>query len=372
MIFGIQQQQAFDKIMDWYEFPQRGKYGHFVLSGYAGTGKTTIAKHLANMFSESVVFAAYTGKAAHVLRDKGCTPSGTIHSYLYKYEEKDVKTGKPVFRVKNETEIEQECLNEKLAIVDEYSMLPSKIIEDLKYVFGRILFLGDPFQLPPVKGECTLVPDFTLTQIHRQALDSPILRAAHQVRNNIELRYGDYGDFVFRPKAGMPYQDFLDADQIIVGKNDTRHKVNDRFRDLLGFTHNDEGLACGGEKLICLKNNWKTGIFNGMIGKCVASNADYFSTNREDAYWIKFECDGNTFDCPDVDPADMYHQKNSFSFTQDNFGYGYAITCHKSQGSEFDNVIIYNEPVGQDHETRQRWLYTALTRAKKKAVLINV
>jgi exodeoxyribonuclease V len=144
-----------------------------VLSGYAGTGKTTIARQIGYMFPKAA-FCAYTGKAAHVLREKGVPNSQTIHSLLYKLQGKD-KKGNPVFSLKNE--------GQGLVIIDEYSMLDKALINDILSRCRRVLFLGDPAQLPPIKdGKIQLESNYMLTEIHRQALDNPILKWAHKIR----------------------------------------------------------------------------------------------------------------------------------------------------------------------------------------------
>lgn len=350
-----EQNDALDKIHRWIKSGRK----RFVLSGYAGTGKSTLAAVL-NENLNDVRFCAYTGKAANVLRDKGCN-ANTIHGSIYVLKE-EKKDGEPVFKL----DLDSSIKSADLVIVDEYSMLPDEIIDDLERLAKRVLYLGDPFQLPPVKGLCNLQADLTLTHVHRQALDSPILKAATDVREGREINFTDTGgDFIYLPRKDTSSEMYDNADQIIVGYNKTRQAWNQRFRMRLGFDDEKSSnpYPQDGEKIICLRNNHERGLFNGMIGTCYGS--EVISRNKlklgfESFY--KFEAWSCYFD-GELKPP--YNEKGI-----EHFDFGYVITAHKSQGSEFDNVLIYNQPIGRGID-RQRWLYTAITRAKKKCVLVE-
>ena len=349
------QSEAFDKIMGWH----RGGDQEFVLAGYAGAGKTTLARSIAKEIGmNKTEFAAYTGKAANVLREKGCRNSSTIHGLIYKLVDEDDE--KPYFTLNYESD----ACGAGLVIIDEYSMLPTKIREDLKKLAKKILYLGDPFQLPPVEGECDLKPDFFIDEIHRQALESPIIRYATDVRQGKALEFCDHPEFVYATKKQVPAEAYEEADQIIVGYNDTRKKWNNRFRQKLGFQGHQFPQA--GDKLICTKNNHEIGLFNGMIEDisqdALIAHENYFTINFADRKDIKV-WNGNFMGNDAPVPPEWRHL-NKFDF-------GYVITCHKSQGSEFDNVLVFEEPIGKGREERARWLYTALTRAKKKVTLVK-
>lgn len=370
-----QQQEAFDKIMAWH----KGDDQRFVLAGYAGAGKTTLARQIADELGmDKTIFCAYTGKAANVLREKGCKKSSTIHGAIYKLDGDEdecpkcegtgtgclrcngdgVIKGQPRFMLDQDSDIR----HAKLVIVDEYSMLPADIRADLESFGSKILYLGDPFQLPPVKGECDLHPDFFIEEIHRQALESPIIRFATDVRQGKRLSFCDLPEFRYASRRDIPSEVYDQADQIIVGLNDTRTKWNNRFREKLGF----EGhLPRKGDKIICTKNNREEGLFNGMIGYATRDAEEIddeeilisFDDKRNLATW-----DGNFRGVEGMPPRDK-SKLNRFDFA-------YAITCHKSQGSEFDHVLIYNQPIGKGIE-RARWLYTAITRGKNKVTLVQ-
>ncbi|HRI77266.1 MAG TPA: AAA family ATPase [Alphaproteobacteria bacterium] len=349
-----QQGQAFDNVMAWHQTDEK----RYILAGYAGAGKTTIAKYIAEAIGiEDVIFCAYTGKAANVLREKGCTNSSTIHGAIYTLiNDEDLK---PRFILDQESPVKFA----KLVIVDEYSMLPEEIIDDIEKLAKKVLYLGDPFQLPPVHGECPLNPDFFLEEIHRQALESPIIRYATDVRAGKQLKFVDLPEFHYAPRASMSADAYEQADQIIVGYNKTRTAWNERFRQKLGLNQSIYPVA--GDKLICTRNNHELGLFNGMIG--YAKSDSYIEATQQ--LRLDFEdfkglevWDGNFRGAAQPDRA----------FRKlDRFDFAYAITCHKSQGSEFDSVLVYNQPIGSDAVERQRWLYTAITRAKKKLTLVE-
>lgn len=383
------QKDAVAEFEKWFKGPDQT----FAIAGYAGTGKTTIAKYIAEMIGD-VMFCAYTGKAANVLREKGCEPANTIHGYLYSISERQKKKikrlqeqmaeasvagnvkevaklraaiaelKKPKFDVNYDSDLKYT----KLVIVDEYSMLSKKIIKDLQKVCKKILYLGDPFQLPPIgEKDCEIKPDIFLTEIHRQALESNIIRAATSVRNGGRLNYMHEHDMIYAPRHEIKPEAYFKADQVIVGRNTTRHTCNDWFRKYHNYS--DSRLPKKGEKVICTKNNHFIGLYNGMImdvAQDSSGNDDYFKLyfgdGREEYYQVF---------SPDILRSGVdYDFANKHHRVLERFDYAYAITCHKSQGSEFENLLVYNEPVG-NAEDRARWLYTAITRAKTKLTLVQ-
>src|SRR2546425_1144847 len=175
-VFTPHQDAALTAAAKWFK-AQRGGASIFRLFGYAGTGKTTLAKHMAKGVDGKVLFAAFTG-AEH---------------------------------------------------------------------------------------------DAMLTELHRQARDNPIILLSMDIRAGNALAEGQYGDTQVVRRAALDPKRVLDADQVLVGRNVTRRAYNARLRERRGFT---EALPMAGDKLVCLRNNRRKGLFNGGLwGGQEAANA---------------------------------------------------------------------------------------------------
>ncbi|TIX13650.1 MAG: ATP-binding protein, partial [Mesorhizobium sp.] len=230
MEFSPQQDEALKAVARWLK---EGRPQIFRLFGYAGTGKTTLARYFAEHVDGQVQFAAFTGKAAQVLRSKGAVNARTIHSLIYrpKGEESvsDEVTGKtsisPTFSLNRQSPIARA----KLVVIDECSMVDEQLGRDLMSFGTPILVLGDPAQLPPISGGGFFTehePDVLLTEIHRQARDNPIIRLALDVREGREFMRGDYGSAQVIGKEDVNQELVLKADQVLVGTNRTRRRYN--------------------------------------------------------------------------------------------------------------------------------------------------
>lgn len=338
--------------------------------GFAGTGKSTLARHFADNIDGDVLYAAFTGKAASVMRKAGCFGASTIHSLIYKAKERITETGAKI--IVFELNTESELRDAALLIVDECSMVDERIGKDLLSFGTPILVLGDPAQLPPPSGAGFFTnadPDHMLTEIHRQAQDNPIIYLSHHVREGNKLKHGTYGDSRIIKKAKR--SDGLGASQIIVGRNVTRTKMNSTMRRLHG---RDKGvLPVVGDKLICLKNDSSLGIYNGGI--FFVDEINKTRSGAKSKYMVMRVTDEDG-----IFTVEVNAQKSIFSGEKIPFGsvgnkngqqfdYGYAITCHKSQGSQWENVLIYDESWCFRDEW-SRWLYTAITRASEKFTIV--
>lgn len=401
--WGPQQGEALKKIESWLKDPAAQV---FYLAGLAGTGKTTIAKAVSRLVKGQTLFGAYTGKAASVLRKKG-NNAATLHSLIYKLVEPDEeelkdlrekmanaggkeleelrKEYKEKARPQFELNEESQLNNCELVICDEVSMVDEELGTDLKSFGKKILVLGDPAQLPPVQGEGYFTkgtPDFMLTEIHRQAQGNPIIQMAHKVRQGGRLKIGAYGESKVVPRY-QPTEDFYDM-QNICGRNATRKLLNDKIRDRRGF-HGTVPLA--NELLICLRNNRQDGLLNGTQwyassvqdeGSTVEMtlvDPEYWGDDAhlaKEIYLMETEeryrsrtvkvVSAHAFD------LDLQYLSSYYRRSHNEFDFGYAITCHKSQGSQWPEVYISDES-WCFRENSNKWLYTALTRAENKVVV---
>ena len=356
-----QQDQALKAVAFWL---RTGEPQVFRLFGYAGTGKTTLARHIAEDVDGDVVFGAFTGKAAMVLRSRGCKDARTIHSMIYR--PKEVDSEEPSF-VLNENSA---AAHASLIIIDECSMVDDELGRDLLSFGKPVLVLGDPAQLPPVKGGGFFTeaePDLMLTEVHRQAADNPIIRLSMIVREGGRLERGDYGDTRIIGRGDVDASTVTKADQVLVGMNKTRRLYNRRLRELFGFTKTTPEV---GDKLVCLRNDSTKGLLNGSIWKVKSLAAARrgklrMSVVPEDDPNHKGQRIGvlpQFFESEDEIPYAL--RKAS-----DEFDYGYALTVHKSQGSQWDDVVLFDESYAF-REHRHRWLYTAITRAAKRLTIV--
>lgn len=391
-----QQQTALDRVGRWLKTRDKPV---FQLAGYAGTGKTTLAKHLAATVNGPVYFAAYTGKAAHVLTKSGATNVSTIHKLIYTPKDKSqqrlkelqaerarllthkpvpetlvekvdaaikaeqINLARPMFQLNTESPLFEAAL----LVVDEYSMIDEQMGEDLLSFGCPILALGDPGQLPPVGGTPFFKgkPDILLTEIHRQAQDNPIIWMSKEVREGRVLRPGSYGSSRVVPLQQIPRDELrsvvLSTDQLLVGRNATRITSNGRARELLGRTN---ALPQEGDKLVCLRNNHEVGLLNGQLWK-VRRDAIF------DGDYVIMDIEGEDGAKVEVSAHPHYFHGNKPEYWErkdaEEFDYGYALTVHKSQGSQWNNVLLFDEWYGRD---RKEWLYTAITRAAERIDLV--
>lgn len=362
-----QQLSALDLVTRWLKTDARTDK-IFRLFGYAGTGKTTIAKHLAGDLNGSVVYAAFTGKAAMMMQRNGCEGASTIHSLIYRTVEGP--DGKLSFRL----DPDSAAAEADLIVLDECSMVDKRLAQDLLSFGTPILALGDPAQLPPVTGEgffTNAEPDMMLTEIHRQAKDSPILRLATDIREGKPLAYGAYGTSRVVRDDSLDLEEILAADQLLVGRNVTRNYYNEEFRRALGRSSD---LPEIGDRLACQRNDHGLGIFNGGMFTVV-------SEPRKSRFGGTLLLELKSLDFPDHENYRVRVRPELFTGDEDRltlaeekntqrFRYGYALTAHKAQGSQWGNVIIEDEShVFNEHA--RNWLYTAVTRASDRVTLIT-
>jgi len=400
MDWSTQQLDALQQATAWIKSP--GGDQVFRLFGYAGTGKTTLARTLTQELRGTCLFGAYTGKAASVLRARGCPDALTIHQIIYKPSGKSTKillelearlttllrefdlqeeadNNPQVLQlrrvIKEETDLvnkphfvinpDSALHNSELIVIDECSMVDERMGRDLLSFGKKILVLGDPAQLPPVRGEGFFTagtPNVTLTQIHRQAEGSPIIALATRVRNGETLPVDN--QYVF-PLSSFTRGLARWADQVIVGRNETRRKFNHNYRQ--NILNLKTPLPCLGDKLVCLRNNHDVGILNGQLWNVtgtqdpVGSIVELGVRESDDGPPLTVTCHTGHFLGQEIPWWDKK--------TAEEFDYGYALTCHKSQGSQWPKVLIIDESRCFREHARQ-WLYTAITRASEEVRIL--
>lgn len=397
MDWSPQQQRALDAVGRWLKNPRERI---FRLFGYAGTGKTTLAQHLAAGVEGTVFFAAFTGKAALCMRRAGCPGAQTIHSLIYRPQTKGRERVTALERKIQDapaslvTTLQRELREEKanlrrpsfslnldsplkgasLLVVDECSMVDERMAEDMMWFDVPILALGDPAQLPPVFGAGYFTeaePDIMLEEIHRQARDNPIVDLASRVRRGQSLQYGEYGESRVVSVADFDRDVDPDDAQLLVGLNRTRIRANDYIRRgyLMSYTEPVED----GEKLVCLKNERESGLLNGSLWRAAADAehdgktisvtvCDEDDASRALHVEILSDCFHDRDALAELDP----HVRREYS----EFDYGYALTVHKAQGSQFSGVVVLDESHRLRNISRRRWLYTAITRAVDRVTVV--
>lgn len=367
----------------------RSKVPLSTLFGSAGTGKTEVARHIAARLKDEgqVAFCAPTGKAALVLRRRG-VPATTVHSLIYRpvgvsqkmlqaaldklnaARRRATPNGRLIAALEEEVRQlteqvnspkfvlrEKEEVGDYAAIVlDESSMVGEQMLTDLMSFGIPVLALGDPAQLPPVKATTPLAeagyrPTVMLNQMHRFAMNSPINRLATAVRTggpraiNQWLPEGSGVNYV----PTFLFDDeqigrLMAWDQVLVGRNATRLRLNAHIRAVKGLPHDeldDEDV------MMCLRNEPRHDLVNGEQ----ATVKELAAAGVPERLIMSVE--GWTGE----------GQKPYFAF-------GYVTTVHKAQGSEWPRVAIFDESnvFGRD---AGKWLYTGITRAAEAVCVVR-
>ena len=378
----------------------KNKEKYTVIAGYAGAGKSTLVRFIIEELKTygvketDVCFACFTGKAAQVLLKKGNKNVITLHKLLYKSIPKE--SGGFV-RIPNPS------IPYKIVVVDEVSMAPKTLMDLLFKHDVYVICLGDPFQLPPVdkKEDNHLLdaPHIFLDEIMRQAQESEIIQLSMAIRENRPIEVFQGKEVQILNKEELNTGMLTWADQILVATNVTRVSINVQMRKLLNFGEQPQD----GDKIICLRNYWdcfsdnEEPLVNGTIGilkdsfltkrylPSIVKSTDGLShidlimgdfISDSGMYFHSLEMDKKMIDTGEfsLDWKTVY-QLNRNPKTRDipplEFTYGYAITCHKAQGSEWDKVLVIEEKFPFDKTEHARWLYTAVTRSSEKLVLVR-
>lgn len=380
------QKIALETLIDWYDSSTKKPF--ITLGGYAGTGKTTLLAELRKVLQEKspklrIGFVSYTGKAARVLhatlqRDNVLLKQdsvGTIHSLIYSPVVNDKEE---IIGWKQKDEVDRD-----LIIIDEGSMVDGQIWKHLLSYKVPIIAVGDHGQLPPIRGSFNLMdqPEIILNQIHRQAEKNPIIGISIQAREHGFIRPGRYGDLVVKYSREDPdaqydmndiLQNFSEDTLVLCGFNATRKRLNSFIRQSLGF---DRPKPEAGERVICLRNNHKKQVFNGMIG-----TIDSIERSTDDWYDARIRMDGEEGLYSGLISRAQFGNEVAMNFTDkrqeimggDLFDFGYALTVHKAQGSQARKVVLFEERFSKmSDDDWRKWLYTGVTRAQEELVIFE-
>ena len=399
MILTEAQEKGLKIAVDRYTAGER----YTTIAGYAGTGKSYLVKALIQCLpgidpEKDVVYCALTGKACQVLAKMGNKNISTLHRLLFAY----IPLPRGGFK-----KIPREQLDYKIVVVDECSMVPQEFVDLLLRHRIYIIFLGDPFQLPPIekdRGNNLLnYPHIFLTEIIRQEKDNDIIDLSFKIRNGENIKPQDGKNAKVFRKGDLNTGMLLWADIILCATNKTRIALNNQIRNLKGFGEDPEN----GDKIICLQNNWERfaidennessfgdPLVNGCIGYLYNPYLSfnpipkrcYSSINSIPTVVGKFVSEiGQDYGILTMDKKqftsgeETLDWKTKYSLGKgkdkqlipEQFTYGYAITTHKSQGSSWPNVLVIEENFPVEAEEHRRWVYTSLTRASDKVVFIK-
>lgn len=386
------------------------------LGGYAGTGKSTLIAEVRKSLPDNwrVAFCAFTGKATGVMKEKllkvnalnGNDIISTIHSLCYSVRE-DPETKQKVFH-------RRPYLDYNLIIVDEASMVNKDLFNDLRYYRIPLLFVGDHGQLPPIStDDFNLMsnPVIKLEEVHRFGEDSALLDLSIMARQGEDIPFKRFDEHVVKTNENDPIvNDFIMNNLgdfsngiCLCATNNTRVDVNQLIRLNYGIISDiEDKIPRLNDRVVCLRNNHSLAepIYNGMLGtirglSMVKQIEDAYSlsavmddgfiynglANREPFGQMKYKEDGKEF----ITVRELMQMKSKLTVFErkklrkmgskklyfDSFDFGYCLTVHKSQGSEWGNVMLFEEACGAwDDDYKRKWMYTAITRSNNNLLII--
>lgn len=375
----------------------RANEKYTVISGYAGSGKSTLVRFIIDALDveeDKVCYCAFTGKAAEILRKKGNKNVCTLHKLLFEH----IPRAAGGFIRIPKTNIPYD-----IVVVDEVSMAPKTLMDLLFSHNVYVICLGDPGQLPPIdKNEDNMLlncPHIFLDEIMRQAQESEIIQLTMKIRNGESIDYYNGKEVKIIPYSQLNTGVLRWGDQILTATNVKRQAINSQMRQLLNYPNH----PVDGDKMICLRNYWEDFSVNGnpLINGTIGVLKNSFQTWREIPRFVKsnikkFDVLVGDLVVPETnDVYPMTEMDRQMIITEEKccgwqlsyrlgklrpkygdivpkeFTYAYAITIWKAQGSEWDKVVVLEENFPYDKETHARAMYTAATRASQKLVWIR-
>ncbi len=445
----LEQQKLIDELVDFY--CQSDEYGAFILSGYAGTGKTTLLSAFVqglHSLKRKTILLAPTGRAAKVFSQQSKMTALTIHKKIYRKE--TVAGGGVRLALCPNLHTNTIFLVDEASMIGDYTMSsdgginPRNLLEDcIEYVYSgkncKLIFIGDDAQLPPVGADFSPalqlkylssnfpklnLQKFQLKNVLRQADDSDILRNATKLRS---AKDGAFPNFTLRKNKGMmridggELQDCLESafgsnsdETIVITRSNKRANLfNQQIRGRILWM---EERINSGDKLMVVRNNYFWLDDKSQAG--FIANGEMILVERlyrqETLYGFDFvDARIKLIDYPEMGSVEVKLMLNTleeetpnlsrekmkalfFAIEEDysweknkrkryekimsdpyfnalQIKFAYAITCHKSQGGQWENVFIDQGYLVEDMLDRNyfRWLYTALTRATEHVWLLN-
>jgi exodeoxyribonuclease-5 len=399
--WSLQQEAALDVGRRWLDAPAGSVPQVFRLWGYAGVGKSSIAKEFNAHVGGRALAGSFTGRAASVMQKKGLPQATTIHRMIYQptgddghhlknlqdelatlsavkeptpttearkaalrraIEETKEAAKQPKFILKEAEEVRRA----PLVIIDEASMISERVAEDLLSFGTKLLVLGDPAQLPPVRGVPYFMgcePDVLLTEVHRQAQESAILRLATLAREGKNLPRGDLGDAQVVTSIGA--SSALAADQVLCGTNARRRAINARHRQLEG---RKSPMPEAGEKIIALKNDHASGVMNGSMW-VVTQDAEWEPGDATVYLRIRPEDGGDEMGVPAESCMFLDDEARPQWSDAQWFTWGAAATVYKFQGGQAPNVVFFS--AWPRRESLRAHTYTGITRASEFLTVVE-
>lgn len=391
------QQIACDAAINWF---YNSSSRLFQISAEAGCGKSVLVGEIVKRLGleqDEILPMAYTGQATMVMRTHGMPNACTCHSGLFVPFQEVMRNrhGRPVIDRRFNTPVmiwrfePRSFVNTKikLIILDEAWMIPKEFKKHIDNTGIKVIATGDPGQLPPIYDEPGYLVDGTiyyLDQLMRQDSNSGLVYLARRVRRGLDFDYGLYGNVLVIDESDLTNEMLASANLVLCGTNNTRNKINKRFREeILGYT---DMYPHAMERVICRQNNWgkelETGIplVNGMAGYVLTPPSIESMDRTSKTFSIDF--------APDVSPYNPFcnldinyqflnstdqNEKDSLKkskFTRGElFEYAYASTVHLAQGSEYSRGIYIEEFMGRRNQAALN--YTALTRFKDQLIIVK-
>lgn len=409
------QRNAVERALEWFRQPGAGTGRPFAITGPAGSGKSTVLSAIierTRLNPDAVVLVAPTGKAVEAIKAR--LPRGwrsrarTVASFLWKYEMTGYKGEDPQFVVKGEKPFDPKL---RLVIVDEASMITKRDRDALR-AYGRVLYIGDADQLPPVvadgdsedthgSGGVLDAPDAVLETVHRQDADSSVLRVANAVRKGQQPDFGVTGDghvIVLSEELGHVGVEQVDeliarADVVLTQRNSLRVAVNEYVRWKRGFMRHPLDFSPKAGEILVASENFqdpatKRKVSNGerlIIERFVGTRQMRDDDQELLEYVVQAHPEGRPGDSQEwVVSSQMLagdQIRGTVVMTEHVSGgrskvlradWGYALTVHKAQGSEWPHVLVVDDHNPDHLIPLEKWYYVAYSRASAQLAVLRV